>query len=118
MRRPLLRVQGHTEGAFCGRPEFTEATENDTSLFHVIAVDADAECGRPHLCLQIAWHTLTHDVTVVDDGDAIGELIRFFEVLRREEDSRACVVESAHLFPQGEPAHRVETSRRLVEEQH
>ena len=53
-----------------------------------------------------------------DDADAIGELLGLLEVLGREEDGRALVVERAHLAPERAAARRVEARRRLVEEQH
>ena len=55
---------------------------------------------------------------MVDDGDTAGELVGLLEVLRREEDRGAVVVEVAHLIPQVEAAGRVEARGRLVEEQH
>jgi hypothetical protein len=55
---------------------------------------------------------------MVDDGDAVGELIGLLQVLRRQHDGRAVGVQPADLLPQRDAAHRVEPGRGLVEEEH
>ncbi len=56
---------------------------------------------------------------MVDDADAVGELVGLLEVLRGEEDGHAEVlVEALHLLPDAGPADGVEPGGRLVEEQH
>ncbi|CAB4894487.1 unannotated protein [freshwater metagenome] len=55
---------------------------------------------------------------MIDDGDAVGELIGLFEVLRGEQHRGALGVEPTDLFPQGEAAHRVKAGGGFVEEQH
>jgi len=48
------------------------------------------------------------DAAVVDDRDAVGELVRVLEVLRREEDAGASADEPADRVPQLDAAGRVE----------
>ena len=55
---------------------------------------------------------------VVDDPDAVGELVGLLEVLRGEEHGRALGVQLRDLLPDRLAADRVEAGRRLVEEEH
>ncbi len=57
-------------------------------------------------------------VAVVDDGDLVRQLIRFFEVLRRQQDRRPVTAQVADDLPDLVATSRIETSRRLVEEEH
>src|SRR5690349_5484858 len=68
---------------------------------------ADAELGRgPD----------RQDPPVLDDRDAVGELLRLVEVVRRQHDGLAEVAQRADRAPRGTPRLRVEARRRLVEE--
>ena len=74
--------------------------------------------GRPICALSLRRRVLGHDVSVVDDADAVGECVGLLEVLRREEHRDAVVVrELTNLVPQRGAALDVESGRRLVEEQ-
>ena len=55
---------------------------------------------------------------MVDDGDLVRELIRFFEVLRRQQDRRPLAAQVADDLPDLVATPRIETRRRLVEEEH
>ena len=55
---------------------------------------------------------------MVDHGDPVGEPVGLFEVLRREQQRRTARDELGDHVPHAEPAARVETRGRLVEEQH
>ncbi len=55
---------------------------------------------------------------VIDDGDLVRELIRFFEVLRRQQDRRPLAAQVADDLPDLVATPRIETCRRLVEEEH
>ncbi len=81
------------------------------------AVDADEQGRAADLGLQFGRSSLAHDHTVVDDRDALGELIGLLQVLRGQQHGRSVVVESSDLLPQRDPTHRVESGGRLVEEQ-
>ena len=72
---------------------------------------------RRRSALSAAGRALAHDQAVVDDRDAVAELVGLLEVLRREEDRRALAVDPAQLLPDRQPAGRVEAGGRLVEEQ-
>ena len=55
---------------------------------------------------------------MVDDPDAVGEHVRLFQVLRREEDGHALLLrEPADLDPERGAALHVEPGRRLVEKE-
>jgi hypothetical protein len=55
---------------------------------------------------------------VVDDGDLVRELIRFFEVRGRQQDRRPLAAQVADDLPDLVATSRIETCRRLVEEEH
>ena len=54
---------------------------------------------------------------MIDDADAVGERLRLVEVVRREHDRRAVAVESADEVPELPSRDRIESGRRLVEEE-
>ena len=68
--------------------------------------------------LQIAGNSGTNDATVIDDRDAVGQLVGLLEVLRGQKHGRAGLIQASHLFPQGESTHGVESGGGFVEEQH
>ena len=70
------------------------------------------------LRLQRVGCAFPNDDAIVDDRQPVAQLIGFFEVLRREEDGGALLVDAPHLLPHRQAARRVETGRRFVEEQH
>ena len=73
----------------------------------------------PDLRLEGGRRALRHDAPVVDDPDPVGEHVGLLEVLRREEDGDAVLARQPRdLVPEGRPRLRVETGRRLVEEEH
>ena len=55
---------------------------------------------------------------MVDHGDLVGELVRFFEILRGEQERRPVRDEFADDVPHREAAARIEAGRRFVEEEH
>jgi len=59
----------------------------------------------------------SEDVPVVHDGDPVAELVGFFHVVGREQDRLAGGVELTQDVPEREPALRIESRGRLVEEQ-
>src|SRR4051812_35074636 len=74
---------------------------------HPVAGRAGAERrGRPHL----------QDPPLLDDRDAVAQRLRLVEVVRREQDRLAEVLQRAHGPPGVAPRLRVEARRRLVEE--
>ena len=73
----------------------------------VAAADAAFQFGRG---------AVGDDGAAVDDGDAGGELVCFFEVLGGEEDRRALFCQPAHDVPHDGPSARVDAGGRLVEE--
>ena len=54
---------------------------------------------------------------VVDDDDVVGQLVGLLEVLRRQQDVGTAGDERADRFPQVDAGARVQTGRRLVEQQ-
>ena len=67
--------------------------------------------------LELAAGALGDDPAVVDDGDAVGELVGLVEVLRREQHGGALGDEHPHDLPHLVAAAGVEAGGRLVEEQ-
>ena len=55
---------------------------------------------------------------VIHDGHAVAELVGLLHVVSGQQDRLAVVVEIAEDLPQGDATLRIETGRRLVEEQH
>ena len=55
---------------------------------------------------------------MVDDGDALAELIGLFHVVRGEQDRLPVGVEVVEDLPHGDAALRIEAGGGLVEEQH
>jgi hypothetical protein len=56
------------------------------------------------------------DVTVIDDGDAIAQALRFIHVVSRQDDRPAGSPEFLDESPELPPRLRVEPGRRLVQE--
>ena len=67
---------------------------------------------------QLVAGALRNHAAVIDDGDLVRELIRFFEVLRRQQDRRALAAQVADDVPDLVATSRIETCCRLVEEEH
>jgi hypothetical protein len=61
--------------------------------------------------------TSTAGTTPVDHADAVGELVGLLHVLRREHDRGALPAQVGDDVPELEPAARIQTGGRLVEEQ-
>src|SRR5215210_341450 len=80
-------------------------------------VDADRHDVPGDRLLQIVGRALRHDLSMVDDREAITEHIRLFEVVGGEEDRGPGRAEGLDLLPHPGPGLGIETGRRLVEEQ-
>ena len=71
-----------------------------------------------HPVLQLVGRSLLDDQAVIDDHDAVGQLVCFLHVLRREQQGGPVGHEFADDLPQVQAASRVESRRGLVQEQH
>ena len=71
----------------------------------------------PTLALSSAATALGDRAAVVDDDDAVREVVRLLEVLRGQQHVGAVAHELADGLPEPDPARRVEAGRRLVEQQ-
>ena len=60
---------------------------------------------------------LGHDRALVDDDEAVAELLGLVHVVGREHQRRALLLEPEQPVPQDVPRLRVEAGRRLVEQQ-
>jgi hypothetical protein len=79
---------------------------------------ADAQRLRPGPGLELVRRPGRDDRPVVDDGDILGELIGFFQVLRSEQDGNAGRGQPADHVPHLVAAERVKPGRRLIEVEH
>ena len=80
---------------------------------------AELEVRPPDLRLQRRRRALGDHLAVVDDPDAVGELVGLLEVLRRQEDGRALVVQLRAPRPRSRSGWTgSRPGGRLVEEQH
>ena len=77
----------------------------------------DLDPVAPGLALQLARRARGDRLAVVDDHDVVGELVGLLEVLRRQQHVGAGGDERPDRVPQLDAAARVETGRRLVEQQ-
>ncbi len=84
-----------------------------------VAVGDDAHRGvHADRALQLGRRVEGDDATLVDDRHPVAEEVGLLHVVRGEQDRLAVDVEVAEDLPQGDPALRVESGGRLVEEQH
>src|SRR5581483_4662585 len=68
--------------------------------------------------LKLSRRPLGHDMTVIDDPDAIGQDVGLLQVLGGEKDSHALAVgEALHLLPQRRATLRIKPRGRLVQEE-
>src|SRR5207245_7108387 len=68
--------------------------------------------------LELVAGPLRDHAAVVDHGDLVRELIRLLEVLRRQQDRRPLAAQVADDRPDHVATPRIETRRRLVEEEY
>ena len=64
---------------------------------------------------QFGWTAVSDDVAVKDDRQSVTELVGFFEILCREENRGAAVVDPPKILPQTVASLRVESGRGFVE---
>src|SRR5215218_851508 len=80
----------------------------------VLVAPRDPIARRPGA--ERGGRALGDEAPLLDDRDAIAQRLRLVEVVRREQDRLAELLQRAHDFPRGAPRRRVEAGRRLVEE--
>ena len=114
----VLDVQREPVGLGDDPLESGQAGERRLGRRDVGALDRYRHDVVTHLGLQLLRRALGDDLAVVDDRQAIAQLVGLLEVLRGEEHGRAAGVDPAHLVPDRQPRGGVQTGRRLVEEQH
>ena len=76
---------------------------------------ADLVAGDP-LDAELGGRADREDAAVLDDRDPVGELLGLVEVVGRQKDGLAELLERADRLPGGAAGGRVEAGRRLVEE--
>ena len=117
---PPLGRHGQPAGVLvdaCSRPR-SRAQSSSAARGDVGAVvDDDLDALAADLRLQLVGGAAGDDPAVVDDGDAVGQLVGLFQVLGGEQEGRALAHPVADDLPHAEPAARVEPGRRLVEEE-
>ena len=78
----------------------------------------DVKAGLADKAPKFLRCALGDDLAVVDNSNAIGQLLSLFEVLRCKEDRRPLVVQLAQFGPQRRTADRIEPGCWLIEEKH
>ncbi len=107
--RPLILLRG------------TAADTKQRSLRLVALLNVgqlDLEDLAADAVFQLVASAFRNHATVIDDSDLVRELIRFFEVLGRQQDCRARAAQVAHDLPDLVATPRIETRGGLVEEEH
>ena len=101
------------------RSAAADAKERGLGLVTLLHVgQLDLEDLAADAVFELVARPLRDHAAVVDDGDLVRELIRFFEVLRRQQDRRALAAQVTDDLPDLVATPRIETRRRLVEEEH
>ncbi len=103
-----------TTGAPIPIPLSARATNEVSSRFASVTCKLFLADGP----LQLGRRALRDDPAVVDHHDVRGELIGLFQVLGGEHHRGAAVDHLANQLPHADPAGRVESCGRLVEEDH
>src|SRR5436190_390170 len=110
------KADGHTLRRSAGIPEPGKDLRHAGRVGGIVRNRFDR---RPtDLGLELVGGAFGDDVAVVDDPDAVGEHVRFLEVLRGQEDGHLVVAcKTSNLVPESRPALDVQPGRRLVEEE-
>ena len=86
------------------------------SLDDLAAVAAVADLGLDDTAGQLGGRALAHDHAGAQHRDAVGELLRLVEVVRRQQNRLPELAQVADRLPGRAARARVEAGRRLVEE--
>jgi hypothetical protein len=92
-----------------------DGSERFDGRTHPRRLDFDQGAGQRGL--QPGWFVEGHYPSFVQEGDPRAAL-RFVEVWRGHHDGQAAREEFGQEFPELTPRHRIDTGRRLVEQQH
>ena len=98
------------------QPTRSSAALGLVTLLHVGQLDL--EDLTADAILQLVAGPFRDHAAVIDDSDLVRELIRFFEVLRRQQNRRPLAAQVADDVPDLVATSRIETRGRLVEEEH
>src|SRR5262245_1310856 len=103
--------------AACSHPAILGAGEREEHrLERVLAVPRElGKLARSQA--ELAERALGDHAPVVEDADAVAELLRDGEAVRREEDRDAARGEPAEQLAEGERALRIHADHRLVEDE-
>src|SRR4051812_2996802 len=71
------------------------------ALDDLLTVAAVADLGLDMAAGQVGGRPLTHDLAFAEDRDAVRELLRLVEVMRREQDRLPELAQVAHGLPRG-----------------
>ena len=112
-----VRGDRETTRVLVERARAVDRQQCGCALQVVPVVDDDLDALAADLRLELVGGAAGDDPPVVDDRDLVGELVRLLEVLRGEEQRGALAHLRSDHVPHAEPAARVESRRRLVEEQ-
>ena len=83
---------------------------------HELAVSPEPDLGDARVADELGGSSHADDLAASEHRDAVGELLRLVEVVRREENRRAERAKRADHVPGGSACCRVESRGRLVQE--
>ena len=109
-RHKAAGVLIHVDGAG-GQPD-----QDLAGISHLAGPDRHGESLATHLCLELIRGSACDDLPPVDDGDRVRELVRLVQVLRGQQHGRPLCHEALNDLPEPQATARVQTRRRLVEE--
>ena len=114
--RPALQADRHP--TLAGRTRGTESPKDGPSGCGISVADVDTQGWSANRGLQFRGRARANDPTSVDDGDPVGQLVGFLQILGGQEHGGAVLrVEPPTLLPEGLAAGRVESGSGLVEEE-
>jgi hypothetical protein len=123
MECPLSVLLRPRERPVCARPRSGSAAPSDHLRARGLAPPrglghGDGQLNTAEPMSQVIGCASGHDASVVEDGDAIGQFVALFEVLRGEEDRAALGAPRTHFVPQRPSALGVGDGGRFIEKQH
>jgi hypothetical protein len=117
LRGAVLELEQHQAVPRGERPAEAGEDVGAAHRFARLAGQRELEVRAPDLGLQLVRRPFGDQLAAGDDSHPVGELVGLLEVLRRQEDGGALLVEALDLLPDRLAADRVEAGGGLVEKE-